>query len=38
MNKKKVLIKCGYYVEVSGSDGKKVLWEVLDDNVIDEGK
>ena len=25
-NKKEVLIKGGYYVEVSGSDEKKVLW------------
>ena len=29
---------CGYSVEVSGSDGKKVLWEVVDDHVVEEGK
>ena len=29
MNKKEVLINGGYYVEVSGSDGNKVLWEVV---------
>ena len=33
-NNKKVLIKGGYYVEVSGSDGKKVLWELVDNHVI----
>ena len=26
MNKKKVLIEGGYYVEVTGYDGNKVLW------------
>ena len=25
-------------MEVSGSDGKKVLWEVVDDHVVEEGK
>ena len=25
-------------MEVSGSDGKKILWEVVYDRVIDEGK
>ena len=35
INSKKVLIRVGYYVEVSGSDGKMVLWEVLDDNVFE---
>ena len=33
-----MLIKGGYYVEVSGSDGNKVLWEVVDDYVVEEGK
>ena len=26
MNKKQSIIKGGYYVKVSGSDGKKVVW------------
>ena len=34
INSKKVLIRVVYYVEVSGSDGKKVIWEVLDDHVF----
>ena len=38
MKNKEVIIKGGYYVEVSGSDGKKVIWELVDDNVVDEGK
>ena len=25
-------------MEVSGSDGKKFLWEVVDDHVVEEGK
>ena len=29
---------CGYPVEVSGSDGKKVLWGVVDYCVIEEPK
>ena len=33
-----MLIKGGYSVEVSGSDRKKVLWEVVDDHVVGEGK
>ena len=33
-NEKIILTKGGYYVEVSGSDGNKVLWEVLDDLLI----
>ena len=37
MNKKEALIKGGYYVEVSGSDGKNFLWGVVDDHVLDEG-
>ena len=27
-----------FYVNVSGSNGKKVLWVVVDDNVVEEGK
>ena len=38
MNEKEALIKSGYYVEVSGSDRKKVLWEMVDDRAVEEGK
>ena len=38
MDKKKELINGGYYVEVSGSNGKKSFWEVVDDHVVEEGK
>ena len=34
----KILFKGGYYVEVSGYDGKKIIWEVVDNHVVDEGK
>ena len=37
-NNNKALVKGGYSVEVSGSDGNKVLWEVINDNVVEEGK
>ena len=33
----KELIKGGYYVEVSGSDGNKFLWEVVDNHVFHIG-
>ena len=33
-----MLNKSLYYVEVSVSDGKKVLWELVDDTVVEEGK
>ena len=36
--REKSLMKGGYYLRVSGSDGKKVLWEVVDDHVVEEGK
>ena len=36
MNDKKALISCGYSVEVSGFDGRKVIWEVVDDHVVEE--
>ena len=36
MNEKQSLIKGGYYVVVSGSDGNKVLWRVVDNNVVEE--
>ena len=29
MNEKHALIKGGYYVEVSGIYGKKVIWELV---------
>ena len=34
VNEKEKLIKDGYWVEVVGHDGKKVLWEVVDDHVV----
>ena len=37
MNKKEAIIKGGYFVEVSGSDKKKILWEVVDDHVVEGG-
>ena len=30
----KALIKGVYYVEVSGSEGKKVIWGVVDNHVV----
>ena len=38
MADKEVLINGGYCMEVSGYDGKKVLWELADNNVVEEGK
>ena len=38
MNDKGALIKGEYFVEVSGSDGERVIWEVVDDHVVEEGK
>ena len=38
MNEKQQLRKGGYYVEVSCSDGKKVIWEVLDNHVVEDPK
>ena len=35
---KKALIQGVYYVQFSGSNGKKVLWEVLEYRVVEEGK
>ena len=37
MNEKELLIKGGYSVEVSVSDGKEIIWEVVDDHVAEEG-
>ena len=36
MNEKDKIIKGGYLVEVVGHDGNKVLWEVVEDNVVEE--
>ena len=30
------MVKGGYLVEFSGHDKKKVLWEVVDDHVVEE--
>ena len=30
------LIKGVYYVEVSDSDGKRVIWEVVEDDVVND--
>ena len=38
MKYKQSLIKVGYSVEVSNIDEKKVLWEVIEDHVVEEGK
>ena len=38
MRKELYIIKGGYYVEVSGSGRKKVVWEVIQDHVINEPK
>ena len=37
MNNKGALITGDYFVEVSGSDGEKVIWEVVDNHVVEEG-
>ena len=36
VNEKENLVKGGYFVEVVGHDGKKVVWEVVDDCVVKE--
>ena len=36
MNEKPSLIKGGNYVVVSGSYGNKVLWGVVDNNIVEE--
>ena len=33
-----MIIRVGYSVKVSSYDGNKVLWEVLDYHVVEEGK
>ena len=38
MNKKEHLIKGGYLVGAVSSDGNKVLWVVVDNRVVEEGK
>ena len=34
---KEVLVKGGYLVEVSDNDRKKLIWEVFDNHVVEEG-
>ena len=36
VNEKEKLVKGGYLVEVIGNDKKKVLWEVVDNHVVEE--
>ena len=36
VNEKEKLVKGGYSVEVVGHDKKKVIWEVVYDNVVEE--
>ena len=36
VNNKEQLVKGKYLVEVVGHDKKKVLWEVVDDHVVEE--
>ena len=36
VNEKEKLVKGGYYVEVVGHDKKKVIWEVVNDHVVEE--
>ena len=31
------MVKCGYSVEVSDKGGNKLIWEVADDHVVEEG-
>ena len=38
MNEKGALVKGGNSVEVVGYDREKVIWEVVDDHVVWEGK
>ena len=36
MNEKKKLVKGWYSVEVVGHDRKEVIWEVVEDHVVEE--
>ena len=36
-SQKEMLEKGGHSVEVSDKDGKRVIWEVVDDHVVEEG-
>ena len=36
VNEKEKIFKGGYLVEVVGHDKKKVLWELVDDHVVEE--
>ena len=35
-SEKEVLVKGGYLVEVSDKDGKKIIWEVINDHVVED--
>ena len=35
-SQKEALVKGGYFVEVYDKDGKKVIWEVANDHVVEE--
>ena len=36
VNEKEKLVKGGYLVEVFGQENRKVIWEVVDDDVVEE--
>ena len=36
-SEKKALVNSGYLVEVADKEGKKVVWEVVNDHVVEEG-
>ena len=36
VNEKENILKGGYSLEVVGHDKKKVLWEVVDDNIVED--
>ena len=38
LNQEEDLIKSRYYVEVFGSDGKMILWRVVDGHFVQDGK
>ena len=38
MREKLLLIKCGYSMEVSGSDNKKMVWEVTEYQVVGDSR
>ena len=38
MNKKEAIIKGGCSFKLSSSDRKKFIWEVVDNNAVEDGK